>query len=68
MAKPWENAEGYPDPTAYEAMKPVIAEENEQEKRVKTLIHILKHIIDFAGFDLLNRIEIRDRKNGKEFK
>lgn len=68
MPKPWENAEGYHDPTAYAGLKPVIREEDEQQKRVNTLIFILKYIIRLAGFELLNRIEIRERKSGKEYR
>lgn len=66
--KPWKNAEGYPDPTAYEGLKPIIREEDEQQKRVNTLIFVLKYIIRLAGFELLNRIEIRERKSGREYR
>lgn len=68
MPKPWENGEGYKDPTAYAGMKPVIKEESEQQKRVNALIFVLKYIIKLAGFDLISRIEIRDRKNGREYR
>ena len=68
MGKPWENREGYTDPTAYHGMKPIIQKEAEQQKRVSDLIHVLKYIIGATGFDLLNRIEIRDRKTGKEYR
>lgn len=30
MPKPWENAEGYNDPTAYNGTKNIIREEDEQ--------------------------------------
>ena len=53
MPKPWQNGEGYPDPTAYAGLKPVIQEDAEREKRVNTLIFVLKYIIKLAGFDLL---------------
>lgn len=66
--KPWKNSEGYPDPTAYEGLKPIIREEDEQQKRVNTLIFVLKYIIRLAGFELLNRIEIRERKSGREYR
>lgn len=56
MADPRKNSEGYADPTAFAALKAVIQEENEQQKRVGTLVHVLKYIINAAGFDLLNRI------------
>ena len=66
--KPWQNSEGYSDPTAYEGLKPVIREDEEQQKRVNTLIFVLKYITRLAGFELLNRIEIKDRKTGREYR
>ena len=66
--KPWENAEGYHDPTAYHGTKNIIRDENEQQKRVNTLIFVLKYITRLAGFELLNRIEIKDRKTGREYR
>ena len=66
--KPWQNHEGYSDPTAYEGLKPVIREDVEREKRLNTLIFVLKYIIRLAGFELLNRIEIKDSKTGREYR
>lgn len=63
-----KNAEGYSDPTAGTAMSNILREENEQQRRVSSLIKELKIIIDDAGFDLLARIEIRDRKTGREYR
>ena len=68
MGKPWQNSEGYSDPTAFEGMKPVIREETEQQKRLNTLIFVLKYIIRLAGFELLGRIELKDHKTGREYK
>ena len=68
MPKPWQNGEGYVDPTAYEAMKTVGREEAEQQKKVNSLISVLKYIINAAGFDLLARIELKDRQTGREYK
>ena len=31
MPKPWENAEGYHDPTAYHGTKNIIRDEDEQQ-------------------------------------
>lgn len=50
------------------AQKNIIREEDEQQKRVNTLIFVLKYIIRLAGFELLNRIEIRERKSGREYR
>lgn len=63
-----KNSEGYSDPTAYNGTRSIIREENEQAKRVTVLIGTLKTIIDLAGFDLLARIEVRDRKTGREYR
>lgn len=56
------------DPTAYEGLKPVIREDEEQQRRLNNLIFVLKYIIRLAGFELLNRIELKDKRNGREFK
>lgn len=57
--KPWENGEGYPDPTAYNALRPIM-----QEDAAK----VLKFIIAESGFELLARIEIKDKKTGRCFR
>ena len=56
--KPWENGEGYPDPTAYNALR----------GKVNFLIKVLKFIIAESGFELLARIEIKDKKTGRCFR
>jgi len=66
--KPYQNSEGYADPTAYNALKPIIKEETETERKVNFLIKVLKFIIRESGFELLNRIEIREIKSGRVFK
>ena len=53
--KPWQNSSGCNDPTAYAATKPLAVE----EQRMVELIRILKTIIKWSGFELMNRIEIR---------
>ncbi len=65
---PKYNQSGCADPTAYEAIGQVIKEETELDKKVHNLINVLKFIIDWAGFELISRIEIRDKKTRKEFK
>jgi len=61
---PRKNSEGYPDPTAYEAIRQADALQQE----VNRLIGVLKYIIDKSGFELLNRIEIRDKRTGGVFR
>ena len=58
--KPWENGEGYPDPTAYNALRPIMQEDAALEGKVNFLIKVLKFIIAESGFELLARIEIKD--------
>ena len=62
------NKEGYNDPTAFAAMSKIQKEDNEQQRRVSELVNVLKYIIDKSGFELIARIELRDKKTGKEFR
>lgn len=65
---PRRNSEGYADPTAYKGLKSIIQEENALDREVNTLIKVLKFIISRSGFELINRIELRDVKTGREYK
>lgn len=65
---PRKNSEGYSDPTAYFGLKSIIEEENTLEREVNTLIRVLKYIIGNSGFELVSRIEIRDKKTGRVFR
>lgn len=62
------NDSGCPDPTAYEALKPIIQEDAALEKKVHNLINVLKFIVEWAGFEFIGRIKIRDKKSGREFR
>lgn len=68
MSKAKYNVEGYADPTAYEGMKETIREENENDKRAFDLVKMLKYIIKLAGFELIERVQIRDTKSGREYR
>lgn len=65
---PYFNSEGYPDPTAYGALKPIMQADAALEGKVNFLIKVLKFIANEAGFDVINRIELRDRNTGRLFK
>ncbi len=65
---PHKNNEGYADPTAYHGIKNATQSEKDQDRRVSTLIGAIKGLIDLAGYDLLNRIEVRDRRTGREYR
>lgn len=64
MPKPWENSSGCKDPTAYAASKPI----SDEEQRVTELVKVLKTIIRWAGFELINRIELRERRSGRTYR
>lgn len=65
---PYYNQSGCADPTAYKAVKAVSKEDAALEGRKNYLIKVLKYIINNAGFELINRIELRDNSTGKEFR
>lgn len=65
------NAEGYPDETAHDALTAVLREARRQEAadlRSMRLIKALKAVVDAAGFDLIERVAIRDRETGREYR
>lgn len=63
-----KNSEGYSDPTAHDAMTKVMREERELQQRLNTVISIMKNVADLAGFDLIARIALKDRKTGREYR
>lgn len=68
----FRNSEGYPDPTAGHAYANIRREEREREStvlnRISALMHIIKAAADLAGFDIAERIVLRDRETGREYK
>lgn len=57
------NAEHYQDPTAGKALANI-----ESQERAKKLFSVLLYIIKTSGFELEERIQIRDRRTGKIYK
>ena len=69
--KPWLNGSGYYDPTAYEAMKQIQTEANRLnhvDNNAHMVVTTIKNILDLAGFELVERIQIRHKKSGKIYK
>ncbi len=64
MPKGYYNPEGYPDPTAYEALRNI----SDEDVVVNTLVHIIKQILRLSGFELIHRVEIRSLKTGREYR
>ena len=61
--KPWQNSEGYNDPTAYSTIKA----ENAREAELARLVKTLKYVIGLSEFELVGRIVLRD-KDGREYR
>ena len=70
MAKgiPKRNPEGYLDLTAHAALTAAQAVREDADQRLSKLIVVLKTTIDLAGFDLIARIEVRDRETGRIYR
>lgn len=66
--KMFYNGSGYPDPTAFYGTKKIVQEEAAIEKKVHTLVNVIRDIANLAGFDVVGRIHLKHRKTGKEFK
>lgn len=62
------NFDGYPDPTAHSALTTIQKEQDATDLKVQNFIRSLKTIIDQSGYDLLARIEIRDRNTGRNYR
>lgn len=62
------NIEGYADPTTSIAVGQVSREESETDKRAYDLVKVLKFIIRSCGFELIERIQLKDTKSGREYK
>lgn len=60
--------EGYADPTASAAIGAVCREENDTDKRAYDLIKVLKFIIRSCGFELVERVQLKDTRSGREYK
>lgn len=62
------NASGAKDPTAYEALQPIIKAETEVDRQVHKLIAVIKNVADLAGFEVMGRVEFKHKKTGREFR
>ena len=67
---PIKNNEGYVDMTAHDALTNVMNQQKQDyaDHRHWRLIRTLENVIDLMGYDLLNNIEVMDRKSGRIYK
>lgn len=59
------NESGCMDLTAFNAITNVVKEEKNNEMKVSELIKVIKYIVDVSGFEIVNRIGIKDKKTKK---
>lgn len=62
------NGSGCKDPTAYEVIKTEDARERAERLRLTRLIDCIKTLIELTGFELTDRIRLRDKVSGKEYR
>lgn len=63
------NHEHYADPTAGRAFDLIAAEEREEVmNRIKALLKIIRPAAEMAGFEIVDRIVLRDKATGKEYR
>ena len=69
---PLRNTEGYMDLTAHDALTNVMRDKqlefDEADLRCNRLIKSIKTLIDLAGFELTARVEVRDRRTGRNYR
>ena len=65
---PYRNPEGYADPTAHDALASIVQAEEATDQRCMLLIRVLKGTIELAGFELAERIVVRDKVTGRVYR
>ena len=68
IPKPWENAEGYTDLTAYNGINNAMKDKTEMQKLISNLVGTIKGVAQLAGFEIVGRITFRYAKTGKEYR
>ena len=61
------NAEGYSDPTAFEAIRNIELEEQTANRRAGLLLRIFHDILTLAGFVSLLPLKVREKKTGRVY-
>lgn len=56
-----KNAEGYSDPTAYEAIRNT----DTDDERFHKLLNTIFYICEMAGFQIEGRVVLKDTRSGK---
>ena len=60
----WLNDSGYPDPTAYKAIKNI----DKEDERFHKLLHTIFDMCELSGFRIEGRIVLVDEATGKVYR
>lgn len=60
----FKNGEGYPDPTAAGAIK----EADKVPEQISWYIKTVKEIAGLIGLEVTGRIQVKDKKTGREYR
>lgn len=61
-----KNASGYSDPTAYQAIKNI--ENEDEDDKFHKLLDTIFNICELSGFHLEERIVLKDKNTGKVYR
>lgn len=66
------NAEHYADPPPGTAMRNIRKKEYQKESarllQISLLVPLLRQVAEWAGFEIIGRIPLRDKATGKEYR
>lgn len=67
-----KNGEGYVDPVPDAALREIRREERKHEserlEKISNLIPVMKQTAELAGFEVVGRIILKDKRTGKEYR
>lgn len=62
------NGSGYSDPTAATALHDIYKKEKEIDRNAMRLIGIIKDLLRICDFELIEKVKIRHKPSGREYK
>lgn len=62
------NASGYYDPTAESALTPIHKQEQQADDLAGHIIWLIKDLLRICDFELIERVQIRHKPTGREYK
>lgn len=62
----YRNMEGYRDPTVGSAFRSI--RDDERMEKIGALVSVMRRIAELAGFEVVGRITLLDKKTGRKYK